>query len=97
MILVMTSAEVLPLATVKARFSEVVERVVRHHERVVVTRNGSPVVVVLSTDDLEALEATLELLSDTDAMRRLAEADADLAAGRVVTGEELAARYLNKG
>ena len=43
-ILAMTDS--LPLATVKDRFSELVDRVNREHDRVVVTRNGIPAVVV---------------------------------------------------
>lgn len=30
------------------------------------TRHGTPVAVVLSLDDLESIEETLEILSDTD-------------------------------
>ena len=39
------------LRTVKDRFSEYVDRVEREHERVVVTRNGRPAIVLISTDD----------------------------------------------
>ena len=46
-------SETLPLATVKARFSELVDRVARQQDRVIVTRNGQPAVVLVSTDDLE--------------------------------------------
>ena len=57
--------ETLPLASVKARLSELIQRVATQHDRVVVTRNGRPVAVLLSPDDLESLEETLEILSDT--------------------------------
>jgi prevent-host-death family protein len=33
-------SETLPIATVKARFSEIVDRVVRQRDRVIVTRDG---------------------------------------------------------
>ncbi|MCY3561079.1 MAG: type II toxin-antitoxin system Phd/YefM family antitoxin [bacterium] len=74
------------LRVVKDRFSEFVERVHSHHERVVVTRNGSPAAVLMSPDDLEALEETLAILSDSDAVRDLAEAEREVAAGDVVRG-----------
>lgn len=67
-------SDVLPLAEVKARFSEVVDRVVKTHDRVVVTRNGRPAAVVMSPEDLEALEETLSVLSDPDARSRIEEA-----------------------
>jgi len=57
-------SETLPLAAVKARFSELVDRVARQQDRVIVTRNGQPAVVLVSTDDLERLEETLAVMSD---------------------------------
>ena len=57
----------LPLSEVKARFSEIAEEVDRTHERVRVTRNGREYVVLISAEDLESLEATIELLSDSEA------------------------------
>lgn len=56
------SAEHLPLADVKNRLSEVVERLEREHGRVVITKHGRPAAVVLSIEDLEGLEETLEVL-----------------------------------
>lgn len=76
------------LRTVKDRLSEFVERVQRQHERVVITRNGSPAAVLISPDDLEALEETLDVLSDRAAMRDLREAREAVAAGDVVRGAE---------
>lgn len=86
-------SEALPLSEVKARLSEVIDRVEATHERVVVTRNGRPAAVLLSPEDLSALEETLDLLSDPAMMTRIAEARSEIAAGRVVSGEELAARF----
>ena len=79
----------LPLAEIKKRLSEIVDRVEEHHERVVLTRNGRPAAVILSPDDLESLEETLDILSDPEAMRAIREAEAEIAAGDFVTGEEL--------
>ncbi|MFZ1488796.1 MAG: type II toxin-antitoxin system prevent-host-death family antitoxin [Ilumatobacteraceae bacterium] len=56
------------LRTVKDRFSEYVDRVEREHERVVVTRNGRPTIVPISTEDLASLEETLAVLSDPEAL-----------------------------
>ncbi|MBA2751122.1 MAG: type II toxin-antitoxin system Phd/YefM family antitoxin, partial [Actinobacteria bacterium] len=57
----------LPLSEVKNRFSELADQIEREHDRVLVTKNGRPSVGVLSMDELESLEATVEVLSD-DAM-----------------------------
>ena len=66
----------LPLSEVKARLSEIADEVNRTHDRVHVTRNGREYVVLMSAEDLESLEATLELLSDEVALTRLREAEA---------------------
>ena len=78
------------LRNVKDRFSEFVDRVDREHERVVVTRNGRPVAVLISPDDLDSLEETLELLSDHTAVKELVEAEAAVANGDVVRGVDAA-------
>jgi prevent-host-death family protein len=74
------------LRNVKDPFSEFVDRVNREHERVVVTRNGRPAAVLISPDDLDSLEETLELLSNADAVRDLVEAEAAVASADVVRG-----------
>jgi len=89
-------SETLPLALVKAKFSEMVDRVEHTHDRSVVTRNGRPVAVLISPDDLASLEDTLELLSDPEAMRELDEAHAAHESGDFVTGDELQAMFVPK-
>lgn len=74
------------LRNVKDRFSEFVDRVDREHDRVVVTRNGRPAAVLISPDDLDSLEETLQLLGDQDAIKELLNAEAAIAAGDVVRG-----------
>jgi antitoxin YefM len=72
--------------SVRDHFSEVVERVERHHERVTVTRNGRAAAVLISPDDLAALEETIDVLSDPAALADIREADAAYARGDVVRG-----------
>src|SRR5947207_10980002 len=60
----MVMPETMSLAAVKARFSELVDRVERQHDRVIVTRNGRPAAVLISPEDLESLEETLAVMSD---------------------------------
>ena len=74
--MVTPATEQVSLADAKARLSEVVEGIETEHRRVVITKHGRPSVVVLAVEDLEALEDTLELLSDADAMADLREAAA---------------------
>ncbi len=89
-------SETLPLAEIKAHLSEIVDRVEREHERVVLTRNGRPAAVIMSPADLDALEDTLDLLSDPRALKEIEAARDDTAKGRVVAADELRAKYLYK-
>ena len=56
----------MPLSDAKAKLSKLVDDVARRDERVTITRNGTPAAVVLSAEDYESLNATLEILSDPD-------------------------------
>ena len=84
------SMTTMPLSDVKARLSEIAEEVDRTHERIHVTRNGREYVVLLSAEDLESLEATIELLRDNSAMSRVREAEAAATADDLTTAEEMA-------
>ena len=76
------------LRTVRDRFSDFVERVNRQHERIVITRNGTPAAVLLSPEDLESLEETLAILADPDALEAIAQAEREVAEDDVIRGVE---------
>lgn len=82
----------LPLSEVKARLSEIAEEVVATHERVQITKNGRDYVVLLAAEDLESIEATLELLSDPEAQARIAGAEREIKQGNLL--DEAAVRAL---
>jgi prevent-host-death family protein len=77
------------LASVKAHLSAVVDSVRETHERVTVTKNGVPTVVVIAVEDLESLEETLAILQEEDTMRQLREAEREVAAGDTLDATEL--------
>jgi prevent-host-death family protein len=76
------------LRSVRDRFSEFIDRVQKHHERVVVTRNGTPAAVLISAEDLESLEETVAVLGDSEAVAELVEAHRAYLDGDVVRGTE---------
>ncbi len=57
------------------------DRLEREHGRVVITKHGRPAVVVLSVEDLEGLEETLDILSNPRLLRRVRTAEAEITAG----------------
>jgi antitoxin YefM len=81
---------VLPLSDVKARLSEIAEEVGRTHERVHITKNGKDYVVLIAAEDLESIEATLELLADPAAQERIARARDEITRGEGLSVAELA-------
>ena len=72
---------ILPLSEVKAHLSEIAEEVASTHQRVQVTKNGRDYVVLIAAQDLESMEATLELLADPAAQARIASSEREIAAG----------------
>jgi len=84
-------SRILPLTEVKARLSEIVDEVATTQDRITVTRNGRPVAVLLSTDDLAAIEETLALLSNPEAMREIQLGRTAIADGDVSTREDIEA------
>lgn len=71
---------------VSENLSELVDRVEHHHERVTVTRDGRPVVVLINPDDLAELEETLDVLSDPQALADIREGDQAYTSGDVMRG-----------
>lgn len=80
----------LPLSEAKARLSQIADEVHRTHERVTITKNGRSYLVLMSAEDLESIEATLELLADAEGVRRVEQARQDLDAGHGASAEQMA-------
>jgi antitoxin YefM len=74
----MSGADQMTLADVKNRLSEVIDRLEREHGRVVITKHGRPAAVVLSIDDLESLEETLDVMDSAALLADIREALVEL-------------------
>jgi len=72
----------IPFSEAKAHLSELADRVEREHDRVLVTRNGRPSFVLVSADDLESLDETLEITRDDELMRSLRTSRKQAASGK---------------
>jgi antitoxin YefM len=92
----MSASEQMPLADVKNHLSEVVDRLRREHGRVIITRHGHPAAVVMSVDDLESLEETLDIMDSAALLGDIRESLAELGtAGPPVLSREDALRLIS--
>ena len=79
----------LPLAKVRDQLSSLVDAVIRTHDTLTITRNGTPAAVVISIDDYESIMETLALLNDPIDRQRLDDAERSIASGDVTGREEM--------
>lgn len=61
----------LPLSEVKARLSELVDRVGSTDEEITITKNGRAAAVLVSQDEFESWKETLAIQSDPELVREI--------------------------
>ena len=79
------------MAQARDHLAEVVESVQKTHDRVTLTRHGQPAAVIIAVADLDSILETLDILSTPGALEAIREGQADVAAGRYVTMEDMRA------
>jgi prevent-host-death family protein len=77
-------SETVPFSEAKAHLSDLADRVEREHDRVLVTRNGRPSFVLISPDDLDSLEETLDIARDEALLASIKKSRREAAAGKTV-------------
>ncbi|MDN5749255.1 MAG: type II toxin-antitoxin system Phd/YefM family antitoxin [Pseudonocardia sp.] len=80
-------SETLPFSEAKAHLSDLADRVERHHEQILVTRNGRASFVLVSPDVLESLEETVAVLGDPELTESIRRSRVDAAEGRTAALE----------
>ena len=78
----MSLSEQMPLADVKNRLSEVVDRLEREHGRVIITKHGHRAEIVISIEDLESREETLDIVDSAALLADIRESLAELSTGQ---------------
>jgi antitoxin YefM len=81
----------LSLTEARKELPNIVDEVSASHEHVVITKRGRPAVVVMSPDEFESWQETLEIMADKKAMAAIARAERDIRAGRVRSWEDIKA------
>jgi len=61
----------LPLSEVKTNLSKLVDIIEHRDETVTVTRNGKPVAVIVSKDEFDGWQESLEILKDREFMKEI--------------------------
>ncbi len=74
--------ETVPFTEAKAHLSDLVDRTLREHERFIVTRNGVPSAILMSPEDLESLEETVEILQDKTLLESIRTSRREAAEGK---------------
>ncbi len=80
----------VPLGEARDHLPEYVADVERTPDRVVITRHGHPAAVLISPEELEGLEITIEALADPETMKNVRDAEDAIARGE--TYDEAAVR-----
>ena len=93
----MSVSEQMPLADVKNRLSEVVDRLEREHGRVVITKHGHLAAVVMSVEDLESLEETLDIMDSAALLADIRESLTELTSARAEVLSKDQAQRLIRG
>ena len=82
-------AKTVPFTEARASLSELLDYVQAEQEHVVITRNGKQVALLMSMDEFESWEETVEVLSDEETMAALKRSEEDVKAGRLVDWDEV--------
>jgi antitoxin YefM len=61
----------MPLSEVKTKLSEIIDVVERRDEAVTITRNGKPVAIIVSKDEYEGWQETVEIMTDSNLMKEI--------------------------
>lgn len=81
--------EIVPVTEAKARFLHLIREIDERDEVLAITRGGVPAAIVLSPDRYEGLIGTIEIMSDTTAMRSLRRSIAQAGKGQWVGDEKV--------
>lgn len=66
-------SNLIPISDVRANLPDLVNKVNKNSDRVVITVNGQPKAILVSAEELESLEETAEILSIRGAKKSIKE------------------------
>lgn len=84
-----TLIKTIPISEARQTLPDLITRMRKLMDRVIITRKGKPEAVIMAFDEYESWVETLELMSHTETMRGIREGLADLKGGRYRSFEEV--------
>jgi prevent-host-death family protein len=79
----------LTVTEAKKSFCELVRETDKTFDRVIITRGGHPMAVLLAYDDYAGMEETIEIMSDPELVKAIREGEEDIRAGRTISLEDV--------
>ena len=73
----------------RANFLNLIDRASENLEEFVVTKEGEPRAVIISSEEYDSWKETVEVLSDKKLMQKIAAGIADISSGNIVKLEDL--------
>ena len=91
------ATKTVPITEARAKLPKLVKAADERLDRTVITTNGRPSAIIMSYEEYQAWEETLDILSDPEAMRAIRNADKALADGKTFSFEKVFGHKQPKG
>ena len=79
----------LSVSDARANLYDMMDEVQKYHRRFIITHHGKPQAVLISIEDLESLEETIEILSNKKLMADIHQSEKGIRTGKYYTLEEV--------
>jgi antitoxin YefM len=84
-----SSSKTYTVTEAKKHFLDLVEHIGETNDSITITRNGIPTTVMISLDDYESLQETLEILADPKIIKALQTSQKQKKRGQLVDDEDV--------
>ncbi len=89
MLYILTMSDLISISQARANLPDLVEKVNKNMDRVVITVNGKPKATLVSAEELESLEETAEILAIPGALEDIKEGIEQIKRGEFTRLEDL--------
>ena len=87
---------IIPASQARSNFYDILDEVSKTFKRFVITRRGRAEAVVMSAEEVESWEETMEIMSNKKLMRDIKQGLEDYRKGKFFTLDEIEKRLLKK-